>query len=374
MRIAQIIESTSGGSVRSALTLTQALAAKGEDVTFIYSPVRADALFEEDLKNLKDVRKISFSMYRAVGLHDLWSAVVLYRLLKKTGPYDIIHAHSSKAGALARLVGVFFPAMRVIYTPHAFVTMGPDASRFYGLVEKILSFFTASLVAVSEDEKKHAVCDLGIVENKVTVIPNGLSSSSSPVTRGEARSRMGYSEKEKVVGFVGRLSPQKNPTRLIDAFALAVFENKDLRLAVVGSGSLLAQLKKKVEAHGIQDRIKIWEGQDARLFMAGFDVLFCSSDYEGLPFVFIEALQASVPIVSTPVGGTSECIVQGKTGFVAKDFETKSLAAALCTYVHLDSSAHKELAAAALRQGDFFTVRRMTASVLELYHSVVGQA
>ncbi|HBM91449.1 MAG TPA: glycosyltransferase family 1 protein [Rhodospirillaceae bacterium] len=373
MRIAQIIESTSGGSVRCALALTQGLASKGEEVTFIYSPVRADSLFEEDLRNLKKCRKIAFSMQRAVGIHDLWSVVALYRLLKKTGPYDILHAHSSKAGALARLVGVFFPAMRVIYTPHAFVTMASGASRFYGLIEKVLSFFTDFIIVVSEGERKHASCDLGISEHRIKVIPNGVSLPFL-ATRGEARSRMGYSEKEKVVGFVGRLSSQKNPTRLVEAFALAAVEHKNLRLAVVGSGSLLEQLKKKAEIYGVSERIKIWEGQDARLFMSGFDVLFCSSDYEGLPLVFIEALQASIPIVSTPVGGTPECVLQGKTGFVAKDFETGSLAFALKSYLQLDVTACKEMAAAALRQGDFFTVRRMTASTLDFYRMAVEQS
>jgi hypothetical protein len=154
MRVAQIIESTNGGSVRSALALTQELARQGQDVTFIYSPVRADMQFENDLKDLSGVRKLVFPMYRRIGLHDLWGVLGLIGLIRKTGPYDILHAHSSKAGALARLAGLFFPAMRVVYSPHAFVTMGLEGSRFHALVERFLSFFTAAIVAVSEGERQ----------------------------------------------------------------------------------------------------------------------------------------------------------------------------------------------------------------------------
>jgi glycosyltransferase involved in cell wall biosynthesis len=193
-------------------------------------------------------------------------------------------------------------------------------------------------------------------------------------TRGEARSLMGYSETEKVIGFVGRLSPQKNPVRLVDAFEKSAKQAPHLHLAVVGGGALMKDLKARANFLKINHRIKTWEGWEARLFIAGFDALICSSDYEGLPLVFIEALQAGVPIITTPVAGARECVIEGKTGFIAEDMTVDALSAALDHYVSMDSSAQKEMSAAALRKGDFFTALRMARQMTELYRHVLERA
>jgi glycosyltransferase involved in cell wall biosynthesis len=132
----------------------------------------------------------------------------------------------------------------------------------------------------------------------------------------------------------------------------------------------LEQLKKRAAFHGLENRVRVWEGQEARLFMPGFDALIGSSDFEGFPLVFIEALQAGVPIITTPVGGAEECVVHGKTGFVAKDFEPGSLGEILSRYASLDAREAKSMAAQALRQGDLFSVLRMGEAMRKLYRSI----
>lgn len=367
MRIAHIIESTSGGSVRAAMALVREMSAQGHDVTFIYSPTRADTVFKADLADLKVTKKLALPMERKVGPHDLRSAIQLYRLIKKTGPYDVLHAHSSKAGALARITGVFFSNMKVFYSPHAFVSMSPESNSFYAKIEKLLAPLATKIIAVSQAEKIHAVDTLKIDADKVTIIPNGITFPQT-TTRGEARSYMGYSEKNKVIGFVGRLSEQKNPLRLIKAIAPIVKEYPQLQLAIIGNGELLEIVKKEIEFHNIGSQIRMWHDQDARTLMSGLDALICSSDYEGLPLVFLEALQASAPIISTPVGGAKECIIHNKTGYIADDFSSESLSKALRSYLVLEPHQRKEMEAAAKKHGDSFTAQIMAEKTLELYN------
>src|SRR5450755_4304055 len=107
MRICHIIESA-GGSVQVVVDLLKTNIAAGDDATLIYSPNRLEDRYIPVLEAIKDrVTLIPHSMQRKVGVHDLWDAWKLYRLIKSNGPFDIIHSHSSKAGALARISGLF---------------------------------------------------------------------------------------------------------------------------------------------------------------------------------------------------------------------------------------------------------------------------
>lgn len=370
MRVCQLIESTSGGSVRVALDLTQGLVQAGDDVTFIYSPLRADEAFYRRKKKLTKAHFLSLPMHRSVGWRDIACGVQLYRLLKKEGPFDILHAHSSKAGALARLVGLFLPRLKVIYTPHAFVTMAPHASRLYGLIEWALSPFGAAILAVSDDEKQHAVKVLKIAPDKIRLVPNGIA-FDFVATRETARQAMGVEDSVFVIGFVGRLVEQKNPVRLIEAFAFVSQRQPALRLALIGSGPLLSQVEETIEGAGIKDKVIFFKNHEAQPLMPAFDVLLCSSDYEGLSLVFLEALHVGVPIISTPVGGTQETVLSGQTGFIAHDFAIASLAQTLEAFVALPQDARQNMSAAAKRHGTLFTVEAMTKAVRAVYQDVL---
>lgn len=371
MRVCQLIESASGGSVRVALALTQGLAQAGDEVTFIYAPLRADEAFYQKKNSLSCVRFDPLPMERSVGWRDLVSLIRLYRLLKKLGPFDILHAHSSKAGALARLVGVLLPKTKVIYTPHAFVTMAPDASRLYGVIERWLSPLGAALIAVSEAEKNHALHAIGIAPHRVRVVPNGIAVDNS-IMRDVARQAMVVDDSVFVVGFVGRLVEQKNPERLIEVFVRVSQTQPALRLALIGNGPLLPLVEEKVEAAGIGGNVLFFKNHEAQPLMPALDALLCSSDYEGLSLVFLEALQAGVPIVTTPVGGVEETVVSGVTGFVADDFTVDSLASALARLVVMPQEARQIMSAAAKQHGACFTIEAMTKTMRGVYQDVLG--
>jgi hypothetical protein len=133
MRICHVIESSSGGSSRVVVDLLRDQLAAGHEVSLIYSPVRAAPQFTDAVAALGAALRVrQLPMYRAVGLRDAVSGWRLLRALRALGPFDVVHGHSSKAGALARLAGLFLGGTVVVYSPHAFVTLAPDASRLYG--------------------------------------------------------------------------------------------------------------------------------------------------------------------------------------------------------------------------------------------------
>lgn len=373
MRVCQVIESSSGGSVQVALDLSRGLAAQGDHVTFVYSPLRADAIFEEQRTSLAAIRFIPVAMYRSLCLADIGSLWRLWRVLRKAGPFDVIHAHSSKAGGLVRLLRPFLPRKTVLlYSPHAFVTMAPGASRLFGVIERLLSFWSDKIVAVSSGEQAHAVKALKIAPDRVCVIPNGID-FPDPVARDVARTSLTLGPDDLAVGFVGRFVAQKNVKRLIDAFALAARQIPSLRLVMVGGGEGQDEIMAHLRASGVEARTILRLDQKARPVIPAFDVLCCSSDYEGISLVFLEALTAGVPIVTTPVAGAVETVRDGQTGFVATDFEATSLAACLSRWAALPVSARAQMGQAARLLSEVFTLDRMVVSYRDLYRQLIDK-
>lgn len=328
MRICHIIESTSGGSVRVALQLAQYQADQGHDVAFVYSPLRASEDFLTHLSKLSHVQLKPLAIGQTVGVHDLVSVRDFMQFLWKEGPFDVVHAHSSKAGGVARLACLLFPKTAVVYMPHAFITMSPFASKIYGIMERALSYVTKSIVAVSTYEKNHAVGELGISPEKVVVIPNAVEPFVSQEPH-QIRQELGFGPKTFLIGFVGRLALQKNVTRLVSVASAMVRKDADIGLVVIGHGPEQALLEELIRNAEIQDKVRLLTQHEAKPYYAAFDVFLCTSDYEGFPLVFLESLVAGTPIVSTPVGGVHEAIVQGKTGFVTNDFSEESLVSCL---------------------------------------------
>lgn len=370
MHVCQIIESTSGGSVRVALDLTQRLLASGDQVTFVYSPKRADARFLEEIKTIPDVKFVPHIMHRSVRLHDIRSGIGLWRLLRKEGPFDVLHAHSSKAGGLLRLASLFLPKSVIVYTPHAFITMSPHAHRLYGVIEKILSYFCDAIITVSQTEKDHAVSEIGIKSDLMHVVPNGVAFEKK-VTREEACSSVGLSPDDFIVGYVGRLVAQKNPMRLVDAFTLVHKKKPDAKMIIVGNGELLDSVQKAVVKAGLEKAVVYCTNHQAREIMPAFDVLCCSSDYEGIPLVFLESLVVGVPVVTTPVGGTQEAVVPGETGFVSDAFTATSLADAVMCVAHQTPKEKGTMRAKALLHGGQFTVKQMGTRVRQIYETLL---
>jgi glycosyltransferase involved in cell wall biosynthesis len=328
MRVCHVVEAGGSGCGQVVLDLVNAGVEAGDDVTLIYAPDRAEDLFLAELAKLEHrARLLPLSMERAVGSHDIRALWLLRRLLVATGPYDVVHSHSSKAGALARLSRIFGVKAAQIYTPHAFVTMAPDSTRVYRWIEWLLHWCGDCVIAVSAQEKEHAISVLRISETRITVVPNGIQ-VDYPADRGSARSAFGFEAGAFVLGFVGRLVAQKNPLRMIDVFVRAGRVDGGLHLVVVGEGPLRGEMQRAIDGAGMTSRVRFMGPAKARDLMPGFDALLCTSEYESFGLVLLEALAAGVPLVTTDVGVAREVVVEGLTGY-RTSFSTDDLVAAV---------------------------------------------
>ncbi|MEM8979232.1 MAG: glycosyltransferase family 4 protein [Pseudomonadota bacterium] len=311
LQIALVLETSGGGSGRHVLDLASGLASRGHSVTVVWSPTRATDDFQKDLREIPDLTLKTLPMSRSVGLQDRKALKAMTALFEQLPAMDVIHAHSSKAGALTRLLPKRIAGSRV-YTPHAFRTMDPKLGRpqrfIYGTIERVLAAKGQAVIAVSQFEYDHAL-ELGIAPNCLHLVVNGAGLPRS-TNRATARADMGLTENDFVVGFVGRLVDQKDPLRFVEALNLAHTQNTSIKGVVLGDGALRAAC----EQMALPNSVSFLGWQDAPSLIKGFDVFTMTSRYEAMPYTLIEALHARLPIITSDVGGALETVRHGQNG------------------------------------------------------------
>ena len=160
-------------------------------------------------------------------------------------------------------------------------------------------------MAVSEPIRKGLV-KAGVLKSRAWMIRNAPVCLEASLTRTEARRALGLPEEGPIVGWVGRLSPEKGPDVLLRAVTL--IGRPQVRLSYLGDGSSRVALEaqeREMVAHGSVDYDRVrFHGNvaNAGRLLKAFDVLVLSSRSEGTPMILFEAMDAEVPVVATRVG------------------------------------------------------------------------
>ncbi|MEL6465511.1 MAG: glycosyltransferase [Pseudomonadota bacterium] len=371
LRIALVLETSGGGSGRHVLDLARGLITDGHDVTVIWSPDRARQDFMDGLRSLASVTTIKVDMHRSVGLNDLASVRELALAIEARAPFDVLHAHSSKAGALVRLVPRRIPGVR-IYTPHAFRTMDPDLKEpmrsVYSMIERLLSERGSQIITVSQAEYDHAR-SIGIGDHLLSTVVNGVDLPRG-ATRAAARCEMGLDPDTVAIGFVGRLDPQKDPLRFVQAIQAAAQKAPKLIGVVIGDGPLLEDAERVASPEG---RMRFMGWQDGPRLMLGLDVFCMTSVYEAMPYTLLEAVHAGLPIVATDIGGANETIVEGKNGHIVPlDCTPEDLGACLATFAK-DRPKRARFGESSLHMARARTVAAMVAQTVQVYERALSE-
>ncbi len=368
LRIALVVESMDSGVAQLVYMLASGLDRLGHEIHVVHPIHRIDAGVLNRLRGNPRIICAPIDMKRALQVGDFRAGMRLRRYLRRNGPFDIVHGHSSKAGALVRLFCLGLPAVR-LYTPHAFYTLTPGlpalSRLLYGAAERLLAMFCAKVICSSDLERRHAL-SLGIAARRLAVITNAIE---PPDLSPPARDQFGLPRSTSlVVGFVGRLEYQKALDVLLKALALTASQDADIRLVVIGSGSLEQSLMELSRTLGVADRV-LWVGrQPVYRYLASFDVLAMPSRYEGFSLVPLDAMHAGLPIICTPVGGVEEAVIDGETGIIVPVSDADALASALLA-IGRPPSRLVSMGEAARARAPLFTVERMVAATERLYLS-----
>ena len=126
------------------------------------------------------------------------------------------------------------------------------------------------------------------------------------------KQEFGIPDNAYLIGTVGRLTRQKGFDLLIDAASIAINKIAELYLIIIGNGEDEVMLKHRGEELGIGNRV-IFTGarSDVDTLLPGMDLFVCSSRWEGLSTVLMEAMAAGIPILATDIPGNRELLESG---------------------------------------------------------------
>ena len=242
---------------------------------------------------------------------------------------DVVHSHKYKTTFHALLARRKQP-VPLVATYHNWLE-DSFMLKVYAFIDKRLARFVDANVGVSTvvaaELARYAPA------NKVRYIGNGIDTArftpgdSAATGKRAARARIGLQD-APVIGFVGRLTPQKGVEVLIAAFH--ALEHPTVQLLIVGDGESRASLEAAAKAGRHAARITFLgsRGDTPELFRA-MDVFVLPSYVEAFPMVLLEAMATEVPVIGTPVGDVPKIIDSGKTGFISPLGDVAALTARL---------------------------------------------
>jgi glycosyltransferase involved in cell wall biosynthesis len=130
--------------------------------------------------------------------------------------------------------------------------------------------------------------------------------------------RLDSNEYDYDVSYVGRLTFQKNPQRLMRVFKLLKDKKPDVKIAVIGTGNLEEETKTLANEYQLTDNVSFFGFQSNPLkILHDSKVMIMTSRWEGTPMCALEAMALGVPIVSTPSDGICELVTDGENGFLS---------------------------------------------------------
>lgn len=319
MRILLVSEPGVDGVFRHVEALARFLIGRSHQVHLAYSDVRGSDRLPLLVKSVADAGGQALNLAVANGPQsgDLAALLKLRRFIAAMKP-DVIHAHSSKAGALVRFLSLLGERTPKFYTPHAYYGLsgGKGAKGFvFNTVERLLGRI-GTTINLSEGEAEFATRSLGIPRERIRLIPNPVDTARFKPADAEEKRRLrlalGVPEDALLLGSVGRLAFQKDPVTLYRAFAIAAKRLPSLRLCHLGDGELSGECERLAAELGIADRIiRLKYLSEPVSFYQAIDGMILVSRYEGLSFAVLEALACDLPVILSEVPGNLDFIRMG---------------------------------------------------------------
>ena len=249
---------------------------------------------------------------------DIQVEKTLRKIIKQLKP-DIVYAHSSKAGAFARIADLGLKN-KIIYNPHGWAfNMQQSAKKkeMYKWVEKISAHFCDKIVCISDAEKESALREKICKPSKLQVIYNGIDLEEIEKTAPMSRAQLGIPEDTFVVGMVGRLSKQKAPDTFVKAAKLIKEKIPNAFFLMVGDGELRGQIEGLINQYDLGSSFLITGWVDnPTAYMKIMDIGMLLSRWEGFGLVLPEYMACGVPIVATNVDAIPNIIKDGVNGML----------------------------------------------------------
>lgn len=271
-----------------------------------------EGVFTEKVRQLNNVKLyvLKNMVHQINPIKDIQATIEVGKIYKEEQP-DVIHLHSSKAGAIGRLAKNKGKA-KVIFTAHGWAfteNVNERKRKIYRNVEKFLMKYTDRVICVSKYDYNLGVKMNVISPDNALVVYNGCEIPTE-IRPFQAKDQL-------TILMVARFSHPKDQEMLVKAVK-NMKNQAQVTVSLVGDGELLAGCKELVEELGMEESVNFLGYQeDVDRYLNEADIFCLTSNYEGLPISIIEAMRLCLPVVATNVGGIPE-LVSTENGFLVE--------------------------------------------------------
>lgn len=309
------------------------------------------------LKNL--VRDVS-------PVQDLSAYLELKQVLKEVSP-DLVTVHSSKAGFLGRFAASSL-GIPVLFTVHgwSFTDGIPLIRRYiFRLLERWAASKSDKIITVSEFDRQLGLNTLLLREDQIITIYNGMYDINP-----EWKAKHGTKQVDEPVHIVkvARFDMQKDHMSLLDA----VSGLRYFHLHFIGDGPQMELVKKRVDELNLSGQVTFYGQSDhVKEILSKADIFVLTSHWEGFPLSTLEAMRAQLPVIVSDVGGASEAVEEGVTGYIVPKGDTQTLNMRIAALIQ-DGTLRKKMGIAARkRYEDNYTFDIMFRNTLSVYEELL---
>lgn len=289
---------------------------------------------------------------------------------------DIVHTHGVRANLVGR-IAAHKEGVPVVTTFHSRLSYD-YSSRLAALLAKIITRltnrYTDRFIAISHAIKEEVLA-MGVPENKVQVIHNGLDTDKfkSFREREEIKKQLGIDPEKKIVTMVARLHPVKGHKYFILAAREVLSLRSDVQFLIIGEGMLREELEKMLIEMQLQGQVLMpgYYNQIEDIYRIS-DIICVPSIMEGLGLVVLEAMFFKVPVVAARVGGIPEIIEDGKEGILVPPRDYKSLAQGIMRLLD-DQLLRQRLIHNGVKKLGQFTMQNMAHRVALIYDELYSR-
>jgi glycosyltransferase involved in cell wall biosynthesis len=244
-------------------------------------------------------------------------------------------------------------------------------------LQRVLNRHTTRIFTNAVCAKKVTVETEGVSPEKVFVVYTGVDLVQYSSSAGDLKvaAALGIPPSARVVGIVATFRPVKDLALFLRAAQIVARNVEDAAFLLVGHGQLKPQLETLANELGIRGRVFFSDGHGAVAdYLARMSVACLSSQSEGLPNAILEYMAAGLPVVATDVGGISELVLDGVTGFLVHDRTPDTFAAPVIRLLQ-DEDLRLSMAKAALKRAQTeFDIAMAARRLEDFYRDTLAQS
>jgi len=370
-----------GGAERNILQIIKHL--RNEYKFYILGPISENFTKEAFLYN-KSIQIVQLPKFSKFNLLAIFYFVKIFKSLE----LDLIHTNDPRGKLLAHPAARLLK-IKAIHTFHVsplFYSLNPLQIIFYKNIERIWNnrISTKSIFVSKNVEKMYE--DLGLIKSSNGVLVyNGIDLSvfkpflrNKDEIRKSVRTALNISSSFILACTVGRLEEEKGIDYLIEAVNIIINNREDsnimnIKFIIVGDGSLKNELENLTKEKGLQKYfyfVGFKSINEVYEIMASCDMFILPSRYECFPYTILEAMAVGLPCIVSNVGGNSELVDNGVTGYVIASGDIQALAKTVTKLVN-NKNLRIKFGEDARIKINVFSIESMIKKTWEIYREVL---